>query len=462
MRKILLLMFLFEMTFGVVLTVSAAEPASSQSDLLQRLEQMNVNVEELLNQLIKKKTEQKTTKTPPVPPATSVSVKSDESKDTAIYTQSQDTVQQASYLFKGEVSAFSPILSITLNGNSIPVKKGSYLEKIQKTLSLSPGENVITLVAKTESGMSQKEFKVFYETDLVQRNRAKKKSPFRFVAIAGYGDDDNANKSYDRSTAVRAVKSSLVFVPMWKHDFDTDSSLTFKMVVTGDRQYMADFETNEFLFRQVSLDWLNQRTSMGDVTLGLGGNELGLKDPNEVSKNRDTWSNAYKKMGTDVFGFLKFGFKASKTYSYSVKLDHKNKNTISTDERGNVQRLTLANNLSKNGGGWVTQLYMQKPDLRLDSKDQTEQNALMKFSFPFQSMVLSAQVQVASIEDRLANSLTGVKTKTRKTFYTAGIRYPVNQTMSLSYTRKQEREATNLENSDFYKNLNALQVAVIY
>ena len=170
---------------------------------------------------------------------------------------------------------------------------GTFDTALEFAYTLAPGENLFNARIESESGELQKTFTIFLETDEVKyQDPAKaRKSSFSFITIGGIVRDDNINSASSDPKA--AAKSSLTLVVVKQIATGYTSAVVLTGIVNADDQWSSEYRSREILFRQFSADWNDSAFDWGDLTVGLGLNEVGLSDP-RASSLRDSWNGSYK------------------------------------------------------------------------------------------------------------------------------------------------------------------------
>ena len=383
-------------------------------------------------------------------------------EDILIFSLSPDLVKAADGVFLVKVSAFSQLNSVSINGQNQPLAPGSYQANFGVDYHLKPGENFFVINAATREGEREQEFIVFLETKEIKRDAGRVK-PFMLITILGYADDDNTNSVSSNSTKVSSSKSSFVLVPVFNQKITYFSTLSVKGLITGDQQQKTEFESREFMLKQLALEWKTRKTFLGDLIYSVGANRLSTKDTANTSSFRDQWFSKYKQAGADTFSNLAFKSGTAEGTKWSLKFDHKLKTVPGTPgSKGTENSLSLG---AKNKfGKYKTDFSVSQTNTNLqdDSKDKAKVTGSAKFSFPLKPVLLSLQTQLAESNYLTGNSTTGIKTKTRKKTYKFGVTYPLASWLILAYLRKLEDQESNLINTDYKKNSNSLQLTMIF
>ena len=74
------------------------------------------------------------------------------------------------------------------------------------------------------------------------------------------------------------------------------SAFVITTILNFDDQFDSKYDSKQIIFRQLGIDWNDQKTSFGDFTLGTGMNMIGLWDKEEQSEIRDPLNKKYKKI----------------------------------------------------------------------------------------------------------------------------------------------------------------------
>ena len=154
----------------------------------------------------------------------------------------------------------------------------------------------------TDIGKTEKEFKIFLE-DSFYKFSDMRKSSFTLVNVFGLSKDNNANSS--PSEKVEATKGSVTIVAIGQMVTGYSSAFVITTILNFDDQFDSKYDSKQIIFRQLGIDWNDQKTSFGDFTLGTGMNMVGLWDKEEQSEIRDPLNKKYKKIAQENFYQLK-------------------------------------------------------------------------------------------------------------------------------------------------------------
>ena len=118
----------------------------------------------------------------------------------------------------------------------------------------------------TDTGKIEKEFKIFLE-DSFYKFSEMRKSSFTLVNVFGLSKDNNANSS--PSEKVEATKGNVTIVAIAQMVTGYSSAFEITTILNFDDQFDSKYDSKQIIFRQLGIDWNDQKTSLGDFTFGL-------------------------------------------------------------------------------------------------------------------------------------------------------------------------------------------------
>jgi hypothetical protein len=383
-----------------------------------------------------------------------------EAAEVQIISTTPDKTEIVSGNFTVTISAFSPLRSIVINEQTQPLDNGSFDVTYSLPYELEIGENYFDLEVETEATRIEREIIIFRETEAIKKPTPK--PPFQLITIVGHTEDTNSGSAPDGAEKIRALKSNMVLVPSYSHYINYRNTFDIKGLITTDRQWMESQRSKEILLRQVSFEWVRKYTALGDLTTGVGTNQLGLRDVPETSPLRDGWSSDFRKVSADSFLFGKFKLETDNEVTWQGKLEHKWKNAEgSTTDDGVADKLELGSDFSINDWKYGGKLSYTLTDIQDDSKDKTDLKASFEVGVPTKPVALKIGHDWSQSEKRLENS-DGVRQKDRKNVTSLGFTYPYAPWLIINFSRKLEQATSNLANKDYWKYQTALQLTVIY
>lgn len=379
-----------------------------------------------------------------------------------IFSLSPERVKEKKGVLKIQISTFSPIQKITVRGKSEKFPNGSSLVWLKIPYILEPGPNTFEVYVKTRLGEEKKIIRTIFETPGFL-NKLKLGDPFQLISILGYANNDNIDKVEESETKSSAVTSNILFVPSYRFDILEDSSVFLRGVLMADQHHNGEFESKEVLFKQISLEWEERASWVGDLTLSFGTNEAGTRDVPESTSTRDSFSKKHKLATRDNVYTLKSKQNLEKGTTWNWQIDRKKKSVEgSDDDSGDSTTLTL---------GYVTPIFdlkttfgatLEDTDLNGTYKDTKAYKTKLKVDYPIPPLTVGLQYDFSQTEDKVADPSLDGKTKNRNQTYTLSFNYPAASWCILGLTQKHERQSSNIVGKTYKVNSTQLQAIIIY
>ena len=399
----------------------------------------------------------------------------EEESEILIFSLSPEKVEEQQGVLQIQISTFSPIEKIIVDGKPHKFPKAASLVWLKIPYKLKPGVNIFKVYVKTKFGEARKIIRIIYETPELLR-KAKLGDSFQLISIIGNKINDNIETKEDNDTKSKAFSSSIIFVPSYRFDVMDDSSIYLRGLLVGDQHHNGKFENKEILLKQVSIEWEERASWAGDFTLSIGTNEVGTRDDNESNGPRDSLSKKYKRASRDNIYTLKAKQELGEGTTWNWQIDRKKKSKEGNNgESGNSTTLAA---------GYVTPIFGVKTtfggtfeDTNLNgayvNKDWIEKDAetikaKLKVDYPIPPVSLGVQYDFSQTENKVADqSLECVttcnkKTKNRNQVYTLSLNYPAAPWCIFGLTQKHERQSSNIVGNNYKVNSTQLQVILIY
>jgi TPR repeat protein len=383
-----------------------------------------------------------------------------EAAEIEIISTTPDKTEIVSGNFTVAISAFSPLLSIQINGDNQELEDNSYDAAYSLPYELEIGENYFDLDVVTEATQASKELIIFRETEEIKK--PKPKPPFQLITILGHTEDTNATSAADGKEKIRTHKSNIVLVPSYTHYINYRNSVAAKGLITTDRQWMEDQRNKEILLRQLSFEWERMYTWLGDITTGFGTNSLGLRDVPETNPTRDSWNSDFRQVSADSFFFGQFKLETDNKIIWQGKLEHRWKDAIgSTTDDGVADKLEVSNKFKLADWKYGTKFSYTLTDLNNDTKDKVDLKFSADVTIPVKPVSIKLKYDISEGEKQLTSN-NGVREKDRKNVTTFGVTYPYAPWMIINISRKLETKTSNLTDKDYWKYQTTLQFTFIY
>ena len=378
-----------------------------------------------------------------------------------VYTTAPPVTRQSTGRLVLNISSFASLSRVRVNQELVLLDAGTFDTALEFAYTLAPGENLFNTRVESESSVLEKTFKIFLETDEVKyQDPAKaRKSSFSFITIAGVARDDNINSASSDPKA--ATKSSLTLVAVKQIATGYTSAVVLTGIVNADDQWNSEYSSREILFRQFSADWNDSALAWGDLTVGLGYNEVGLSDLSRASGLRDSWNGSYKQGGSETFAGLqlKVPFEGELQWTSSLRLGIKTNPGVAEKDRTN--KLGQKLDFQYLGQKWNWAGEYSTTDTPLDSTDSRTFSTTLKASLPIKPLKFGFQLGYSDTQNK-AEDATGIRKKSSKASGTFSVSYPLKPTMILDFSHKYEVQQTNVSGSDYRKNLDTLNLTLVF
>ena len=394
----------------------------------------------------------------------------EEESEILIFSLSPEKVEEQQGVLQIQISTFSPIEKIIVDGKPHKFPKAASLVWLKIPYKLKPGVNIFKVYVKTKFGEARKIIRTIYETPELLK-KAKLGDSFQLITILSGVTKDNIEKVEDNSSKSKAFSTSILFVPSYRFDLFDDSSIFLRGVLMGDQHHNGEYASKKVLFKQASIEWEERESWAGVLTLSLGTNEAGTREIPVTSTPRDSLSKKYKRATRDNVYTLKAKQELEKGTTWNWQIDRKKKSVEGSNDDSGFST-TLA-------AGYVTPIFGVKTtfggtleDTNLNGayddggkwveKDAETIKAKLKVDYPIPPVSLGIQYDFSQTEDKVADPSLDGKTKNRNQVYTLSLNYPAAAWCIFGLTQKHERQSSNIVGKTYKVNSTQLQVILIY
>ncbi len=383
--------------------------------------------------------------------------------DIVLFTSSPRVVTEPQGTYKVSVSAFSPLKSVTANGVNLRVGENQYEATFTIDYTLKgPGDNLIRVEVESESGTAEKEFYIFYETETVKFADLEKarKSSFTFVTVLGVTRNSNAN---DATTNHRVShKGSTTIVAVGQVATGFSSAFVITGVINADDQFQAEYDNQEVLFRQLSVDWNDTDTFLGDFTFGVGYNTVGIRDDEETSTYRDSWVDTYKQGGDESYVSTQVKAKVGEKTTWKTTLRAGQKTFPGVEEVTQTRKLGQGLSFEWLALPWETLLTYAQTDDPDPMADLNKITGTLTVRPAWKPLTFLAEYGYADTQYVEYDPTKEAREQTAVMHATLGVTWPLPGGASLDYSHRFEIQESNLSGKDFSKNLDTLNLTFIF
>jgi len=286
------------------------------------------------------------------------------SDEILIFRTSPGIELEAEGFFRFQVSTFSPILVVKVNGFAQMVTHEKDWAQYEIPFYLEKGRNLFTVFVQTETSQKEKEFIVKYEP---QKRKVKTPPPLKGVVMIGQTNSDNILNVEDGNSKTSSSKYDILVSVGYSFNLNRESDVSLSAVLKFDHYPNRSLIAEEVLFRQFSTDYRHRNLLGLNINSGIGQNVISLKNVNS--------SDPYKagEFSIDVQSLFLF-FSASKKwgdFSGSFKVQTDSQDKIKNDSEDGT--LTLSSLGSKMRWGKF------RINAGLDSKSTTFKDPLKDY-----------------------------------------------------------------------------------
>ena len=251
-----------------------------------------------------------------------------------IFRTSPGKEELAEGWFRFQVSTFSPIMVIKVNGFAQMVTEDADWAEIEVPYYLKTGKNLFTIFVQTETGQSEQEFIVTYEP---QKKERKKPPPLNGVVMFGQTNSDNILSAQEGKLKTSASKNDLLLSAAYAFELNEESAVSINAVLKFDRHQNRSLAAEEVLFRQFSTEYRHKNLLGLDLKTGLGQSVISVKDaiPSDPKK-----AGEFRQDLQSLFFFVDSKKHWGSKFSGSLKIQIDSQNKVKTNSEDGS--LTLA------------------------------------------------------------------------------------------------------------------------
>ncbi|MEE3122007.1 MAG: hypothetical protein VX399_05385 [SAR324 cluster bacterium] len=408
-------------------------------------------------------------------------------EDILIFPMVPDLVEEPGGDFIFQVSAFSEILSVSVNGDKQPIRPGAHQAKYSIPYELDPGENSFVVKVQTKLGQSGEEFIIFLETDLVKREEPK--PPFQTILILESAMDDNFLSADEGSEKKASSKASMTLLITYNKHFDQDSRMAINGLLMGDSYQQNEFESYQIFFRQLSWDWVEKFSLINsEFKISLGTNNISMKDTDqssssdnstisfqntcdrimgqqgeqEKSEYPDLVLKSYNQYSCDQYLGLEGTLKTSETSSWKFSFENRHKKNV-PDSGQSGSAYTVGLQYQTKIWDWISNTIKTTIaiyDLQTDSNDYGEQVYSYTLGIPLGFLSLNTLYKQTNTLYRTAGS-SGVPEAITKQNVGLELSFPIAGWLIFSGTQQLELKSSNTSGS-YQKNLTSVKMTFIF
>jgi len=187
-------------------------------------------------------------------------------------------VSNPAYLFEVEVSAFSRITEVSVNGKRQNIQPDTYIT-LKVPLQLKPGRNRVRVNASTADARVEKEFFITLRqkgdkaVSKKDEGGEKGKDGFQMVTMLG-GTRVTNPRSKPGSVNEPIWKFFLIALPTYNWRLSPANALEFQGIVSRESYWGSNVRDLEVAFTQASASWVLTSEGQSHLKMGLGYNYI--------------------------------------------------------------------------------------------------------------------------------------------------------------------------------------------
>ncbi|MDH4246980.1 MAG: hypothetical protein OEW39_04105 [Deltaproteobacteria bacterium] len=182
-------------------------------------------------------------------------------------SNSKVDIDTTDYLFEVEVSAFEPLETVSINGESQTLPAAADWVVLKKRITLVEGKNVVTVEGQTASAIVTKQFPIFYDPQKIGYSKLDAGRTFTLVGVFGGQYATNPARLEKDTPGLKLVA---MFVPRYKHPLDPATLLQVDGLIYRDKYNDKKFEWLDSAITEVKVSQVNTLSASESWQFGGG------------------------------------------------------------------------------------------------------------------------------------------------------------------------------------------------
>ena len=377
---------------------------------------------------------------------------SESPQEILIFRTSSGKESRAEGWFRFQVSAFSPLLVVKVNGFAHMVSKDADWAEYEVPYFLKEGKNLFTIFVQTKTSEREEEFIVTYEPP---EKKSKAPPPLNGVIMLGQTNSDNILSVQESNSKTSAAKNDLLLSGVYAFEINAESAVSLNAVLKFDRHQNRSLVAEEVLFRQFGTEYKHKNLLSLDFSSGFGQSVISLKEANP--------SNPYKagEFSEDVQSLFLF-ISATKSWgrqlSGSLKIQLDSQNKVTTDsEDGNLTLTSLGVKSRWDDFRFQVRLDSKSSTLKDSSKDYQSTLLDTGVSYSWSPWVFGFNYQNMSQQYANADLATNLVLQNKKDEMSLNCKYAFSNSTFVGGDLKQIKQASNDATKAFQANQFTMQ-----
>ena len=355
-----------------------------------------------------------------------------------IFRTSPGKESQAEGWFRFQVSSFSPLLVVKVNGFAQMVTEDADWAEYEIPYFLKKGKNLFKIFVQTKTGEREQEFIVTYEPVVKKR---KTPPPLNGIVMFGQTNSDNILSTQEGNTKTSAAKNDLLLSAAYAFGLNEESAVSLNVVLKFDRHQNRSLVAEEVLFRQFSTEYRHKNLLGLDFNTGLGQSVISLKDANPTNPYK---AGEFKEDVQSLFIYVGGKKRWGRTFSGNLKIQFDSQNKVKTDSEDGT--LTLASLGAKMR--WYDFRFLSSVDSRStkfkdSSKDYQSTLIDAGATYSWTPWVFGLNFQNSNQQYKNVDPATNLVLQNKKDKLTVNCKYAFSRSTIVGADYKQIKQTSN-------------------
>ena len=222
-------------------------------------------------------------------------------------TNTKVELDNPDYEFEVEVSAFTLIQEIKINGEIQSFESGLDWVFLIKKLVLEEGKNPILVEVRTEAGEASRSFNLFYDPEGIGYARLDAKREFTLLGIFGGQYGTNPARVSGGSAGLKAIG---ILLPRYKYPLDDTTLLQVDGLLYRDLHFSSELEPFDASITEVKVTRIKMLNDTDNWKIGGGYSFGATQFDNPIQYEFDQQSDLF------LFGGLHKALDESSSYDF--------------------------------------------------------------------------------------------------------------------------------------------------
>jgi len=341
-------------------------------------------------------------------------------------------------MFSFQVSTFSPILVVKVNGFAQMVTENADWAEFELPYFLKPGKNLFEIFVQTKKGEIQEEFIVTYEP--IQKKEVEP-PPLKGMIMIGQIESDNILQAYEGSTATSASKNDLLVSASYAFGITENSDVSLSGFIKFDRHQNRSLASEEVLYRQFSSEYSHKKLLGMNFRSALGQTVISVKDANPSDPTK---AGEFREDVTSLFLNAAGKFKLGRSTVMSVKLQVDIQDKVKTDtEDGTLTQASLSSKTRWEDFRFLASLDSQSTGFSEPSKNYQTTSIKAGVTFSWSPWVFGLDFNNSNQNYKNPDLSTNLVVKNKKDEITVNSKYAYNLSNIFGLDYSQIKQSSN-------------------